>query len=62
MRSALQESLRVLKRGGHLVLVVGNSQMAGREFATADYLSSVLEKSAWNRPWCCVTLSDHADS
>jgi DNA modification methylase len=43
MRSALKESIRVLKPGGYFVLVVANNQVCGKEFRTQEYLLSIIE-------------------
>ena len=44
MQQALNESIRVLKTGGTMVLVIGNNTVCGQEFDTQDYLSSYLQK------------------
>lgn len=42
MKIALDESLRVLKKGGYMVIVIGNNTVCGRPFDTQDYLSTYL--------------------
>lgn len=44
MKSALCESFRVLKRGGFMVVVIGNNTVCQHEFDTQDYLTTYLEK------------------
>ncbi|OSZ82926.1 hypothetical protein CAP35_06600 [Chitinophagaceae bacterium IBVUCB1] len=43
MKDALKESVRVLKSGGHLVLIVGNNKVCDEEFNTQKYLSEYLQ-------------------
>jgi hypothetical protein len=43
MRSALRESVRVLKPGGHMILVIGDNTVCGRRFPSSEYLRLVLE-------------------
>jgi len=43
MREALRETCRVLRAGGHLVLVVGNSTICSQEFDTRNYLRYTTE-------------------
>jgi len=43
MKDAIVEMSRVLAPGGHLVLVVGNNQVCGRPFRTADHLADLCE-------------------
>lgn len=45
MRDALSEAVRVLKPGGHMVLVAGSNRVCGREFRTPAYLQMMLEDS-----------------
>lgn len=42
MRAALREAVRVLRPGGHFVLVIGDNTVCGRRFATSDYLETIL--------------------
>ena len=42
MKQALDESIRVLKNNGYIVLVVGNNQVCGLEFNTQEYLTEYL--------------------
>jgi SAM-dependent methyltransferase len=44
MKDALKEMSRVLRPGGHLVLVVGNNEVCGLPFKSADYLKTVCEQ------------------
>jgi DNA modification methylase len=44
MRESLREMYRVLKPGGHLVLIASNNQICGREFRTQDYLRRMAEE------------------
>ena len=44
MRSALTEAVRVLRPGGHLVLVIGDNTVCGRRFASSEYLREMLEQ------------------
>ena len=43
MRIALSESIRTLKKGGHLVLVAANNQVCKKEFRTQEYLRQIVE-------------------
>lgn len=43
MKMALDESVRVLKKGGYMVIVIGNNTVCNRPFETQDYLSTYLE-------------------
>jgi hypothetical protein len=43
MQASLRESARVLKAGGHLVLVAGNNHVCGQEFHTQSHLSEIIE-------------------
>jgi hypothetical protein len=43
IRAALTESARVLRPGGHLVLVIGNNQVCGQSLRNDLYATSVLE-------------------
>lgn len=42
MQTALEESFRVLKKGGYMVIVIGNNTVCGRPFDTQDYLTTYL--------------------
>ena len=44
MRIAIGEMCRVLKPGGHVVMVVANNRISGREFRTVDYLRTIAEE------------------
>lgn len=43
MKVAMNESYRVLKPGGHMVIVIGNNTVCGLSFNTQDYLTSYLQ-------------------
>ena len=43
MRSALAEAVRVLRPGGHMVLVAANNRVCGAHFHTQRYLQTYLE-------------------
>lgn len=43
MEKALDESIRVLKKGHYMVLVIGNNNVCGYQFNTKHYLSEYLE-------------------
>ncbi len=43
MKIALDESCRVLKVGGYMVIVIGNNTVCGQNFDTQDYLTTYLE-------------------
>lgn len=42
MKLALREAVRTLRPGGHFVLVIGDNQVCGREFASSLYLTQIL--------------------
>lgn len=42
MKVAMDESRRVLKPGGYMVIVIGNNTVCKRQFDTQDYLTSYL--------------------
>jgi hypothetical protein len=42
MKLALAEAVRTLRPGGHFVLVIGDNQVCGREFASSLYLTQIL--------------------
>jgi len=48
MRKAFASIHLLLRTGGYLVLVVGNSHVSGREFRTAEYLQSTAEKGGFD--------------
>lgn len=43
MKVALDESWRVLRPGGYIVIVIGNNTVCGKSFETQDYLTNYLE-------------------
>lgn len=43
MKQALDESYRVLKPDGHMIIVIGNNTVCGLSFNTQQYLSSYLQ-------------------
>lgn len=43
MQSALVETARTIRAGGHLVLVVGSSTICGEDFPTPKYLTKICE-------------------
>lgn len=44
MKSAIDEAVRVLKKNGYFVLIVGNNKVCNKEFNTQAYLSEVIER------------------
>lgn len=42
MKAAIDESIRVLKTGGYMVIVIGNNTVCGRPFDTQDYLTTYI--------------------
>jgi DNA modification methylase len=42
MEIALSEAVRVLRPGGHIVLVIGDNQVLGHRFKSSQYLSEIL--------------------
>jgi len=42
MKEALNEMVRVLKKGGYLVLIVGNNKVCNKEFNTQEYFTEYL--------------------
>lgn len=42
MKSAIDESVRVLKTGGYIIIVIGNNTVCGRPFDTQDYLTTYI--------------------
>lgn len=45
MESAINESVRVLKKGGYFVLIVGNNKVCSKEFNTQEYLTEVIKRN-----------------
>jgi SAM-dependent methyltransferase len=43
MREAMREMVRVLKPGGHLVLVIGNNEVCGLPFRSSVFLTEICE-------------------
>jgi len=43
MKSALENAVKLLRDGGHMVLVIGNNNIAGVEFNTQKYLTMILQ-------------------
>lgn len=43
MKAALNESYRVLKKDGYLIMIIGNNMVCNREFNTQKYLTYYLE-------------------
>ena len=54
MRSAFQEMYRVLKPNGHIVMVVANNRIAGRDFRTVDYLRTIAERCGLSLTACFI--------
>lgn len=48
MKEALTEMIRVLKKGGFLVLIVGNNRVCGEEFNTQEYFCNFLLNKGLN--------------
>ncbi len=44
MKKALNNAVKLLKNGGHFVLVIGNNNICGVEFNTQKYLTKILEE------------------
>ena len=44
MKKALDESIRVLKKNGYLIMVIGNNTVCGKPFNTQQYLTSYMQK------------------
>lgn len=42
MRAAVNEMFRVLRPGGHVVIIIGNNEVCGYSFQTSKYISSLL--------------------
>ena len=43
MKLALDESVRVLKKDGYMIIVIGNNTVCNRPFDTQDYLTTYLQ-------------------
>lgn len=52
MRVALGEMFRVLKPGGHAILVVANNRVARTDFRTVDYLQTIAEECGFSLTAC----------
>jgi SAM-dependent methyltransferase len=48
MREAIVEMFRVTKEGGHLVLIVANNQVCGREFRATEWLTTIAEQTGFS--------------
>lgn len=48
MHEAIQEMARVLRPGGHLVLVIGNNEVCGLPFKSSEYLADLCQRSGLN--------------
>ena len=49
MKAAINESIRVLKKDGYFVLVVGNNKVCNKEFTTQRYLTEYIESKGLKR-------------
>ena len=49
---AMREMCRVLKPGGHIVLVAANNHISGREFRTVDYLGIIAKECGLSLTAC----------
>jgi SAM-dependent methyltransferase len=54
MRTAICEMYRVLKPGGHIVLVAANNHISGTEFRTVDYLRTIAEECGLSLTACFI--------
>jgi DNA modification methylase len=54
MRAAFQEMYRVLRPGGHMVLVAANNRISGQIFRTVDYLRAIAEECGLSLTACFV--------
>lgn len=54
MRTAVRQMYRVLKPGGHLVIVAANNRICGRNFRTVDYLISIGKECGLDLTGCFV--------
>ena len=48
MEKALDESIRVLKKGRYMVLIIGNNNVCGYQFNTKHYLTEYLQTQGMN--------------
>lgn len=48
MHKAIQEMARVLRPGGHLILVIGNNEVCGLPFKSSEYLAELCQRSGLN--------------
>jgi DNA modification methylase len=48
MKSAINESIRVLKNGGYLIMVIGNNKVCSYEFNTQKYLTEYIQSIGLN--------------
>lgn len=48
MKMALDESIRVLRESGYMVIVIGNNTVCKRQFDTQDYLTTYLVSKGMN--------------
>jgi DNA modification methylase len=44
MKSAIVESVRVLRKGGYFVLVIGNNKVCNMKFNTQEFLTEIIER------------------
>lgn len=49
MRRAFAGASKMLKRGGHLILVAGVNRVCGSRFSTKEYLAEILEEIGFSR-------------
>ena len=54
MRGAIREMYRVLKNGGHAVIVAANNRVSGMEFCTVDYLRAIAEECGFSLTACFI--------
>jgi DNA modification methylase len=54
MRLAIQEMYRVLRPGGHIVLVAANNRIAGRNFQTVKYLETIAKQCGLGVEACLI--------
>jgi DNA modification methylase len=54
MRIAIREMYRVLKPGGHAVMVAANNRVSGLEFCTVDYLRDIAEECGFHLTACFI--------